>query len=317
MKFSIIIAAYNLSGLVCKAIESCINQTGVDDSQYEIIVINDGSTDDTIYHINKYANVDNIKIVTKDNAGLSHTRNLGIELAQGEYLLFLDGDDWYSSDALSTLLPYVGKYDIVAFPMTYYYSAKEQKVRLHGLKEGEYGKNQFISATLGTLQFNIIPSPKKMYRKSFIYKNNIRFQEGILHEDNPFFLDIMDACDNVFFINKSIYFYLQNREGSITSCATIRNYNGVLEGINHIEKKQISKNPDVCLLNGSMLVFQALGNYNNKIDRNKVYQNLRLWTIKKRILNYLIKGSFHIKPAIRLILLLIDPSLLYWVVKRI
>ena len=112
MKFSIIIAAYNLSGLVCKAIESCINQTGVDDSQYEIIVINDGSTDDTIYHINKYANVDNIKIITKNNAGLSHTRNLGIELAQGEYLLFLDGDDWYSLDALSTLLPYVGKYDI-------------------------------------------------------------------------------------------------------------------------------------------------------------------------------------------------------------
>ena len=78
MKFSIIIAAYNISDYIGQAISSCINQVGVEKEEYEIIVINDGSTDSTLEIINRYSDQENISIVSQANSGLSATRNRGI-----------------------------------------------------------------------------------------------------------------------------------------------------------------------------------------------------------------------------------------------
>ena len=81
--FSIIIPAYNLGHLVCDAINSCINQQNITFAEYEIIVINDGSTDDTYDYIEKYCFVENLTIINQVNMGLSATRNRGIDLAKG------------------------------------------------------------------------------------------------------------------------------------------------------------------------------------------------------------------------------------------
>ena len=85
--FSIIIPAYNLSSVVCCAINSCLSQTGINHADYEIIVINDGSTDDTSTYLKKYRNNSRIQIVDQQNSGLSGARNRGISLSSGQYIL--------------------------------------------------------------------------------------------------------------------------------------------------------------------------------------------------------------------------------------
>ena len=315
MKYSIVIACYNLGSLVVKAIESCINQEGVPTDDYEIIVINDGSTDDTQNYIKRYEHVSNIVVVDKPNGGLSNTRNLGLSKAKGEYVLFLDGDDWYAPNALKVLSEHIGKYDVIAFPMTYYYAEDNFAVKLRGLETGVYSTDSFLHKTLGAKQFNIIPAQKKIYRRSFLIDNNIRFVEGILHEDNPFFLDVMNACTEVYYVNEPIYYYLQKREGSITSQCTIRNFNGVIAGIEHIENLDIETNKDVRFLNANMLVFQIVGSYKLKDDEAKVYTTLRSVKNKKRMLKYLFSETFSVKHTIRLVLLLIDPAILKLFIK--
>lgn len=310
MKFSVIIACYNLGELVCKAIESCIHQKNINSYDYEIIAINDGSSDDTLAYIKKYENIDNIIIVNKPNGGLSHTRNVGLEMAKGDYVLFLDGDDWYALDALSTLEKYVDGYDIVVFPMFYYYSSCNCKTNLVGLYQGEYDRNSFLRKTLGEKQFCIIPAQKKAYKRQFLLDNNIKFVEGILHEDNPFFIDVMNACNKVFYIDKPLYYYLQKREGSITSKHTIRNFQGVITGIKHISHLGIEKNHDVRFLNGNMLVFQTIIKYFDENDRRRVFRALRKFEYKRRMLVYLFTGRFDLKHFVRLSCLIIDPLLL-------
>ncbi|MCM1221093.1 MAG: glycosyltransferase [Lachnospiraceae bacterium] len=301
--------------IICKAIESCINQVNVHKDDYEVIVINDGSTDDTLEYIKKYKEVSNLTIIDKPNGGLSNTRNYGADHAKGDYILFLDGDDWYSPNALSILSKHIGEYDVIAFPMMHYYSEKEQQVKLNGLQEGRYERESFLHATLGAKQFNIIPAPQKIYRRSFLEKNNIRFVEGILHEDNPYFLDVMNACSEVFYIDEPLYYYLQKREGSITSQCTIRNFNGVMAGIEHSEELDVEKNMDVRFLNANMLVFQVVGDYKSKLDEKQVYSTLRSFKNKKRMVRYLFSETFSIKHTIRLVMLLIDPLLLRALIK--
>ena len=316
MKFSIIIAAYNLGALICDAIESCVNQIGISKSEYEILTINDGSTDNTLEYINRYKEVENHVIIDKPNGGLSHTRNYGMQVAKGDYIIFLDGDDWLADDALAMLELYLGEYDVVAFPMKYYYNENEQIQRL-SLEERSYKSSEFIDVTIGQKRFNIIPAPKKIYRRTFLLDNNIKFVEGILHEDNPFFIDVMSKCNDICYINIPIYFYRQNREGSITSCCSVKNFKGTIKGIEHIKKTSLSKDRNVLFLISNLHVFQAIGNYSNIDDRKIVYKYYRSYEIKKELLKLLFEARFDLKPFVRNLLLCIDPSLLNFVVRKL
>ncbi len=311
MKFSIIIACYNLGELVCRAIESCLNQQIVNKIDYEIIAINDGSTDNTLEYIRSYVDAaPNLRIIDKPNAGLSNTRNVGIKEAKGDTILFLDGDDWFAPDTLETLIHYVDKHDIIDFPMVYYYDEDRKRVQDLGLVEGSYTKNQFLHLTFGKTRFDVIPSPKRAYNREFLLKNNICFIEGILHEDGPFFLDVMDKCDSVYELPKPLYYYLQNRDGSITSRQTIRNYKGIMQGITHIETLSIANNPDILLHIGHLIVYQVTQTYKDSNDYKQVCRELRTLKSKKRIMRCLCKGKFEFKQAARLLLLLIDPEVL-------
>ena len=316
MKFSIIIAAYNLGALICDAIESCIRQTGISKSEYEIITINDGSTDNTLEYINRYKAIENHIIIDKSNGGLSHTRNYGIQVAKGDYIVLLDGDDWLADNALATLTPYTGEYDVIAFPMQYYYSGKKQIQRL-SLENRAYKNEEFVDITLGQKKFNIIPAPKKTYRRTFLLDNAIKFVEGILHEDNPFFIDVMSKCNEIFYVNTPIYFYRQNREGSITSECSIRNFNGTLTGIKHIKATSLSSNKNIQFLISNLHVFQIIGNYSAVQDKDAVYKYYRSLGSKKELFKLLFTSRFEYKSFIRNLLLLIDPALLNYIVRKL
>ena len=106
---SVIVPAYNVAQWISKCLESIMNQTY---KKLEIIVIDDGSTDETPQILDRYANIDSrIKVVHQKNSGLVKVRNKGIELASGEYVAFVDGDDTIIPEMYERLLKNALKYD--------------------------------------------------------------------------------------------------------------------------------------------------------------------------------------------------------------
>lgn len=316
-KFSIIIAAYNLGKLVCDAIESCIAQKGVEQEDFEIIVFDDGSSDNTLEYINKYRQIGNLRIVCQTNMGLSATRNRGIKIARGEYIMFLDGDDWLAVDALSNLIPYLDGESLIVFPMIYYYDESHKQIKSYGLEEKIYSYKEFLHKTLGHSQFHIIPSQNMCYKRDILIRNNVFFIEGILHEDNPFFIHSVYVFKKIKYAAIPIYYYRQNRQGSITSTCSIKNYRGIMTGNDEIVKITHYKNKDVNFLIANLYVFQVLGNYTQDIDRKYIYHYYRRFTVKLKLLYLLFNSTFRWKHIIRMILLIIDPKLLYFVIKRL
>ena len=126
MKVSVIIPAYNIEDYIGRCLESIIKQTLKD---IEIIVVNDGSNDNTLAIINVFARKDNrIKIVDKKNKGSIEARKSGFKVANGEFILFIDGDDWIENDCLEILYDNVKKNnsDIVLYNAFYSYDDRKE-----------------------------------------------------------------------------------------------------------------------------------------------------------------------------------------------
>ena len=114
LKFSIIIPAYNIEKYIDKCINSIIEQTY---KNYEIIIINDGSTDNTKNIIDKYKTKKKVTIINQNNKGLSESRNIGVKKATGNYILFVDGDDYIDKKLLETLNNIIEDEDIIRFQL--------------------------------------------------------------------------------------------------------------------------------------------------------------------------------------------------------
>lgn len=311
MTFSIIIAAYNVASYISRTIESCISQINIDKREYEVIVIDDGSKDDTGAIIDQYNSLSNLRIVHQPNGGLSRTRNVGIEMARGEFVLFLDGDDWFIPETLSLLKQKITNVDLVIFPMVYWYSRDENVVRHYGLHAGViYTPSQFLKNTLGCQQLNIIPAPNKCYKRSILIENRQLFLEGILHEDNPYFADTVKNFKRITYIDIGLYVYRQLREGSITRTHTLRNFKGIVLGNEYILKKWGCANKYINYMVSCSNVFQVILKYDCREDVNEVMKHYRQFDVKWTAFKQLFKYPFIPKAIVRHILLLMDPWLL-------
>lgn len=184
---SIIMPAYNVERYLKKSLDSLFGQSF---KEFELIFINDGSTDNTAYIIKKYKEIypDKIQIIDVENGGQSRARNIGMQYAKGEYIIFLDSDDYIDVDYLETL----------------YFAAKtnESDMVISGQRKVDiYGR------TLANIYYPIQNNPNlvlrrlnphgKIYRSKFLKQFNIYFAEGKLYEDNPFNMMAMFLCKNL------------------------------------------------------------------------------------------------------------------------
>lgn len=225
--FSIIIPVYNVARYLEDCLNSVIQQTF---SDWEAICINDGSTDESLDILERFATMDTrIKIFTQPNGGLSVARNKGMEKASGEYILFLDSDDYITTDALQIINNKLDGQDLLCFNGIRFH---EEDNRLDAPDPIEpaaiiTGWDYYNRYALQVRQFAFVCVVLRCYRKAYLAKNNISFHPGIYHEDNLFTPIACFHAQKVSVIDNVLYYY-RIRSGSIMKTDSNKHNNDIL-----------------------------------------------------------------------------------------
>lgn len=218
MKISVILCAYNEERFINKAIESILNQSLND---FELIVVNDGSTDSTLDIINSY-NDNRIRLINQKNIGLGASRNKAMKLARGEYVAFLDGDDWFRSDALEIAYSEAKSQntDITIFQIKYFDDetgefSDNDWFNLNSFDES-FDNRTFNPDECSSFLFDLsVNACQKIYRNEFLSQSGAEFVEGIFFEDMPFFFEIFLKAKRISIIRKRLYYHRKHSK-SIT-----------------------------------------------------------------------------------------------------
>lgn len=212
---SIIVPVYNMEQYLTQCMDSVVRQTL---NEIEIIIVNDGSTDSSLKICEDYKQKDpRIKLINKENGGLSSARNAGMKIATGEYIGFVDSDDFIKENMFEILYERAKTNDAdIVICNSYLYDQ-------HGAEElkpawvNEYIQDK-IYTTFEERQDLLYPCLAwlKIYRNSFLTKYNLSFAEGIIFEDNPWNMKILSHANKIVGIRDFLYFY-RDRTDSIMS----------------------------------------------------------------------------------------------------
>ena len=218
-KLSIVIPVYNVENYIPQCLESILNQSFKD---LEVICVNDGSTDNSLSVLQDYkVKYDRIIIIDKKNEGSGIARNAGLSIAKGEYVYYVDGDDWIEDNALEKIIVKADELntDILIFGGLSYYEGKGKNGGYSADKlPKEYFNKVFSSKDIKKDIFKF-PSTAwtKLYRRDFLIKNNIKFQDIKAGQDQLPFFHSMIKAERIALLPENIYCYRKNRKGAVTS----------------------------------------------------------------------------------------------------
>lgn len=266
-KLSIIVPVYNVEKYIDKCIESLVNQTL---QEIEIIIVNDGSQDRSEEKIENFVKKypTKIKYLEKKNGGLSSARNLGLNYATGEYIAFLDSDDYVEKNMYEEMYKLAKK-------------ENSDMVECDFIWEWEYGKKVYDKRK--EYQYpdkdkrQIMKKPRvvvwnKIYKRDII--NKIRFSEGLIYEDLEFFYKIVPYLKTISYIDKYFVHYVQRK--------------------NSISNTQTEKTNDIFKILDNIFDYYVENNLYNKYKKELKYMSRRilLGSSMKRILKI---KDFHLK----------------------
>lgn len=210
MKYSIIVPVYNTEKYLEKCLDSIINQTY---QNYELIIINDGSTDKSQNIINEYKNkYEFIKAYEKQNTGVADTRNYGISKVQGDYIIFVDSDDYIELNTLEMINKNIGNVDVLKYGYSIV-TDTEKKVINNIDTQLTNGSNGFIKLCENKNPFDMPCG--YAFRTEYWLDNNFKFKVGHLHEDFGLIPLVILKANTFVSINASLYNYYMS-DNSIT-----------------------------------------------------------------------------------------------------
>jgi len=210
IKVSIIVPVYNVEDYLTKCLESLVKQTL---EEIEIIVVNDGATDGSQKIIEQYSEKDSrIKAFTKENGGLSDARNFGMTYCTGEYVGFIDSDDFVEPDMFELLYQKAKSEDsdIVECNLRHTYDHTE---------DIEIGKEIYDKKEL--LMYGRSVVWNKIYKREWLSSTKVKFPKGLIYEDVQYFLMLIPHIRKYDYINEAAIHYVQRRS-SINNSSTIR-----------------------------------------------------------------------------------------------
>lgn len=232
VKVSIIIPAYNVEKYIDKCVQSAISQTF---KEIEIIVVNDGSTDNTRCLIEKLAELDKrIVAINKANGGLSSARNAGIDIARGEYILHLDGDDWISETACEELYNYASDNGLDLVVCDYFKNSEAGEEYYcndwfndEKIVSGEFALSEFITN-------KIRPSIWSKFIKTKLY-NNIRHPIHVTYGEDLATTPLLLMNSNRVGKYSKAFIHYRYNEASITKSKVYLRHSELFDAFEHIE----------------------------------------------------------------------------------
>lgn len=318
-KISVIVPVYNMVEHLDKAVNTLLKQTY---NNYEIILVDDGSTDgsDALcdYFANRYKK---IKVIHKKNGGLSSARNRGIEESSGQYIIFPDPDDWVDKRYLQSLIELKIKYDSdLEICGHYVVDCKNVVVHNSNGKEIYYQKEKAILSLVKSHQYCGF-AWNKLYHMDIIKKNNLRFDEELgMAQDLHFAFRYILLCNKVSYNPEPYYYYYQHEKGvtnikhplSSRKISGLKTYEKILE----IAKKEMPKAvPIVASTIANINLHFIYIYYNSGMDDiellNKFYE-----TFKKNKRYYFSNKEYSVFHRILGGVALINPKLYFKVRKK-
>ena len=242
---SIIVPVYNVEKYLRKCLDSIISQTY---KNIEVIIINDGSTDNCENICKEYESKDKrIKLISQNNKGVSAARNLAIKNIAGEYIYFVDSDDYIEVDTIHKMVDIIVKTGSDIVCCNYYIEqvTGEKKIGIYNcpkkMKKNEYIDNLLSNNSISGFLWN------KLYKKDFFIESNIRFDEDIkIMEDLLLNLKLSKSIEKVSFIEFPLYHYVQrpnsalNSKNIIKMKSSLNSYLKIIELLNSYEKNAIA-----------------------------------------------------------------------------
>jgi len=286
MLFSLILPVYGVERYIEKCIRSCAEQIDIDHSEYEVIIVDDSTPDNSVEIANRvileYPKL-NAKIIKRPNGGLSAARNTGLDNASGEFIWFIDSDDYIEPDSLHILKETISLYsqiEILSFGHRNVYPDHSEDCPLPQTICNIISRGiDLISAT------SFYSAWSRIYRKSLIDKYNMRFVEGIIWEDGEFNLRLLPVTEFHIGLTNVLYNYLRRPQSISTSNSvekTLKSDIYKYDSLNKwIEEHHVSEEDRRILYqrNNEAIIFCLAGIPQLDKQRRKTYYN----SIKKRL----------------------------------
>lgn len=313
MKVSVIVPIFNVEQYIRECIVSIINQTL---KEIEIILVNDGSTDRSIDIIKDLVTSNsNIILINKENGGLSSARNEGIKYARGQYIAFIDSDDYLHPNFLETLylkgidldLDIVcGGYTKVYTKDVIQYKRNEKLFQLGVITGKDLLKYQLLN---NDYCMEVVDD---LYKREFLEKYNLRFKDGILHEDEEFTPKALLKANKVCLIETYKYMYRFREESIMTKKVGIKNINSIRLIIEEYVEEFYKINDENTREVLRYLIKYLIQIYEDKIIQSKNKENWSLLNVTKdkKIQNIIFNNNIlTIKQRLKYYIINLDTEL--------
>ncbi len=264
-KVSIIIPLYNVEKYIAQCIESVLNQNY---TNYEMIVVNDGSTDSSVAIVKQYAENDSrIELINQKNSGVSAARNNGLKKATGDYVVFIDADDFVAPDFLDYMLDLCGRYGSdFCLSQNAFTQTGEKQIATDNIRL--LNSEQAVALLLSPRV--IVGCWNKIYRREFLVENGLEFSASLFYgEGLNFITRVADKSNSVCVGDRKVYYYRRNNETSATTSFNIekmRNGDAALDRIRLEIKANSQRIDDMFYLHKALFSLGAI----SRIINNKV-----------------------------------------------
>ena len=300
---SFVIPSYNSVNTIKRAIESILNQTS--DVKYEIIVVDDGSTDNTEEVLKCYENDEKIKYYKKENSGVADTRNYGVKMSTGDYIIFVDSDDYISETLLKDIKEYISqRIELIKWNATFVDEEQNEILKPESVPfentTGEQGFNNLFGKD------NLIDC---LWNYAIKKELMIDFPSGTYHEDFATMPLIILKAKSFVSIDKREYFYVQSKNSimrEVNSEKTRKklqdklvHFDNLIQKANEMDLSKLTKeNFEIYAVNSLLAVVKDLEGedkrfYQKELKKRKIWKYIKVRNLKQLIKKCIIAIEFR------------------------
>lgn len=310
-EISIIVPVYNVEKYLSKCIDSILNQTFIN---FELILVNDGSSDKSPVICEEYKKLDDrIKVIHKSNGGLSSARNIGIKQSKGNFIAFIDSDDYIHPQMFEILYNNmkINDSDLVLCDYKKVYENESDKYKnydVENIKSNNYTNIEALSRLQGNKGITYVVAWNKLYKRRLF--NDLKYKEGKIHEDEFIIHEILYKCNLVSYVSMELYYYLQRSDSITTSKFNISRLDGLdacIERIlfyKHINEKELMYKAEIIYIEKFLEFYYKL---ENEVENPTKHLRRIKNKFRRRIIGFMKNHYLKYKEKIALIGFCINP----------